>query len=599
MKDWKKLKEAVDCIFKGTEATRSQMTKYLKHFTGQIWDKNELKDHDSEATFNVMFSTVENIAPMLTDSKPIVDVVPRDPFNQKLAASYSLALKYAWDATEMQHQLLKGVLSALIMKKGVFKVYYNPQKRYGSDLCIEVVDPRDFFISPGYNDEWEAPIVGIKTKRPISWIKSRFPDAKGVTVDNSMLNSRDEGKFYRFDTKNVTSMEVEFATIYEVWMQDDDAYKDVIKEDDEGQKVKTKEKKYPYGKYVYFTDSELLAVEPVQDMHGLPPYVTLDDYVHPFDFIGMGEGDQIFGLHLELNKQLQRITNYARKHHAPNYLVDTNVMDPDIFEERAHEGNQVFAKSGPDKAVEVVQEAPLNASITNLLMLIPQIIEEVSGVTEISKGQATKRERQSASEVAMMMESSHTRTRQKVRNLERTIKRIAYLLVRNMQQYWVEERNIHWEEKGGMNHLAFASSKEYALDIMSPGQEVMDAYADNQQAMIHPDQRQEYEDYKKFAAAVSEYGYADPILFDFDITIQTDSTLPMDKQSRANLALRLWETKLIDREAALEDIQHPNREKIIQRIEKKEQEARQQRQGIRPPEGNIALLRQAQGGQNE
>ena len=65
----------------------------------------------------------------------------------------------------------------------------------------------------------------------------------------------------------------------------------------------------------------------------------------------------------------------------------------------------------------------------------------------------------------------------------------------------------------------------------------------------------------------------DPVLFDFDIVIQTNSTLPMDQQSLANLFIRLLQMKAVDAEAVLENLQIPKREEILARIDKQRQAA--------------------------
>ena len=60
----------------------------------------------------------------------------------------------------------------------------------------------------------------------------------------------------------------------------------------------------------------------------------------------------------------------------------------------------------------------------------------------------------------------------------------------------------------------------------------------------------------------------DPISFEFDIEIQSDTTLPTDKQQRANLALRLRQLQAIDILSLLNFLGVPNADEIVARLQK-------------------------------
>ena len=122
-------------------------------------------------------------------------------------------------------------------------------------------------------------------------------------------------------------------------------------------------------------------------------------------------------------------------------------------------------------------------------------------MTETTKGLAAKKERQSASELAILAEASNTRTRLKIRFLEWTIKRISYLLVRNMQQYYVEPQMIHDIRDDGVDYLEFSSQKKAMLDNMiSP--EVLAKFAGKEPGevdnLVEADEKEQYADYLAF-----------------------------------------------------------------------------------------------------
>ena len=61
-------KWVVDNIIKSTDSERKQMTKNFDRFAGKLWNPEELEKHDSRAFINYEFSTIQGIAPMLTDN---------------------------------------------------------------------------------------------------------------------------------------------------------------------------------------------------------------------------------------------------------------------------------------------------------------------------------------------------------------------------------------------------------------------------------------------------------------------------------------------------------------------------------------------------
>ena len=611
--EWKNIKEVVDAIFEDTQSERTKMTRYLKQFQGEIWDEESLRGdgladaYKSRAFINLVFSTIESIAPMLTDSRPITYLIPRWPYMEKQAQKYNKGLEYAWDSLDMQMNIYKMVLYGMIMKKGILKVFYDPEKTFGGDLCIENVDPRDFFIAPGYDDIWKAPYCGVKTPKPLSWIRANFPDAGEIEEESSTFKDENKRKAYKYGDASNTSLSARFASVYEVWMKDEETMEEVTEDfttienytDDDGEtkerevsaERQVKRKKYPNGKFIYFTAEKYLGTEPSDTTHELPPYVDFNDYVDPTSFLGMGEVDQIDGLNKELNLQLQAIMDKARRSNHPNYEADINVgLDIEHVKETFFKGDQVYSvdKSfgSTRPAIEEIEFADINKDVWQVFTMIPNIVDTMSGQTDVSKGEASKKERQSASEVAILIESSHTRTRQKVRNLEWTLKRVGYLIVKLMMQYYTEPRTIYTKDsENNINYETLGNSLAQAIETIGPSPEAMakgeGLSPEDRRKELEPNDAQDFEDMDKLLSA---FGKEDPVIFDFDIVIQTNSTLPMDKQSLANLMMRLFQMKAVDAEAVLEILQIPGREKILARIDKQRQAAMQAKRG-KPPGG--------------
>lgn len=563
MKDWEKLRSVVDKIFDKTQTERKKMNTALEQFTGKIWKDKELKEHDSRAFINYLFSTVQSIAPMLTDNPPMWTVIPMVPHLAKMGQVYNNALKYTWNILDMDKKVLLCCLDALLMKVGIFKVYYDYEK---DKIAIDVTDPRTFFLTPGYDDLEEAPYCGTKKLVPLDLIKRKFNTSK-VVPDESYFGEDGRDRF-KFGESYDFEHTVRFSWLYEVYMQGNTDLGDIVETYNEEGKTKRRNVKTPNGRWLYFTRKTFLG-EMRNDIDvGFPPFIPLYDYPVPHNFLGISEHDQIEGLNLELNLQLQAIMNYVRKYADPNIEIDINAYseDPDTIQEKWEKGGQVFSVDGSmsqrQRTIQPVQQPELNPTIFQFFGILPKIIEEMTHVTETSKGIAAKKERQSASELAILYESSHVPTRQRVRNLEWTLKKVAYHWVKLMQQYYVKPRAIHTKFEG-----------EPVVDYISNTR----SFAEG---VVGGKTQQEQKDYKKLVEAVDKE--ADPVFFPFDIAIDTNSTLPLDKQSLANMMIRLFQLGAVDRKALLETLSIPRAEEIVQRMEEAEQgEARK----AGPPQG--------------
>ena len=220
---------------------------------------------------------------------------------------------------------------------------------------------------------------------------------------------------------------------------------------------------------------------------------------------------------------------------------------------------------GDRQAIEAISVQDLSQIHEKFLQLLLALYEEVSGVTDVTKGMVGKKQRQTASEVSILVESSYTRTRQGVRSLEWSVKRELYLIVEMIQQFYSEEKDFSFRQDEQMTFGQFSNSPETLQKVVKPTQEPQENDESYQKRLA------EDEDYM----AVLEYldkEKVDRVYAPFDLEVQTNSTLPMDRQSLANLALRLFELKGIDREALLEILHFPRGKEIEERMDEKEQQ---------------------------
>jgi hypothetical protein len=564
--DFAKLKEVVDNIFNesSNRTAREEMTRFLNRYKGKWWEEGNLRPTDSRIAANLFFSTVMTIAPLITDNRPIWSIRARKPYLQNQVEAFSLALEYLWDKLEMDMRVFKWILDALIMKIGIGKVYFDPDS---DDVAFDVIDPRTFFCAPGYDDIWDSPLCGMKVSKPISWIRTKYPETgKDVKPDEKDDKVPDDAQNWQLENK--------YANVYEVWLKDDEAETYFIKEDAQGNTEEVDKKTegatektrqlYPFGRIVVFTKDSLLDDKPSPYRHGKPPYVALYDIIVPHELIGMGEGNQIEELNKSYNRNLQLVDNWTRYKCDSPVLVDTNAgMDIEQLKKEIPAGGGIFAFNGmaSQKPAMQMEIGNLDTVVFTYMSGLSKLVEEISGVTDITKGMTSKSQRQSATEISTLIESAYTRTRQRVRNFEFSTKRILYLMLDTMQQFYTEPRNFSRTVDNQNMWYTVGNSKAQAQTTMGqPGQ-----------GKDEEEDRQLTEDAVKF---MEEFGDVDEIYADYDLEIQTNSTLPMDKQSLANLFLRLLEmaggnpvTGMPMWEAALSALRIPKYKEIIAKMQ--------------------------------
>lgn len=582
---------------------RENMDRWLDQYKAELWKKELVKDTDSKVQKNYIFSNIAAVAPLLTDNKPIWNVLARDPRFQRLANVYGKASECLWDNLHMDEVTADVVTDSLLWPIGLTKTYWDPEE---GDVKIDVVDPRTFFIAPGYDDLWKAPWCGTVTELPISWIALNYPD-KLDDVRPETLSDGDSAFGIDWSRKYSIEKETSTCVVYEIWMRDSEIIDYIIEEEnEEGEKVETKKKKakYPNGRLIIMTKDVVLKDDESPFEHGHPPYVAYYDYKVPHSFWGMGEPQQIEYLHIEYNKQLRVAMKHSRLAQDPNYSCDTNAgVNMTALRDRFGDGGQMFPYNGgagnyePVRKIDVGQ---LDRVVPLLIEILKEAIDETGGVNQLTRGMAAKKERQSASEVSIMIESSYTRIRLKVRNLEASTKRNLSLVVSLMQQNYIEPKYFSYreatEEGDVRNFMLLSNSPQYFEQLSTPERATFEHRGKPRQEDEKSYQARLNEDteYQEAMELVRKLGKdTNKIDFKFDITVETNSTLPQDKQTLVNTLLRLAEIQvspnsIVDDEAVIgpSGLNIPNHQQILARKRKEKERILQMKSGGRPqPQG--------------
>ena len=562
------------------------MSKYLDYYRNNYWNEDNeefsLEDgQESGISVNLLFSTISTIAPLLTDNRPVWFARAREEWGQMYADRLKAIVDILWTDLDMDLAVLKACTDALIMRFGMFKIWFDPEGRDGDgEIKVEVVDPRTFVMAPGFQDVWDAPWCGTVTSRPLSWIWQHYPEKKNDIVPDTILEND-------LDADGNMRAQLDFevcdrdVTVYEIWISDGEVMTEILKNEETGEKTEIKKPKYPHGRYMIMTEGKkgkvvVLDDRPYPYHHGKPPFVPLYDYIDPHNFEGICEADQLEGLILETNYLLRKISRHVREWSAPNFAAEEGCgITTEQWKKKAPRGNNLFLVKSGKAPPAAMPTAKLDSMAIDLFSSIFGLIEEVSGVSEISKGRVTKKERQSASEIQSLIETSHTRTRQRVRNLEWSLKRLFKLCIELMMQYYIEPEPRTYSKRAddGFEWYDISANKNFVADMITQYYDNAIRIMQEENPELVPKLQQE----KTFALQDFQARFLDTtsVYIPIEPEIQTNSSLPMDKQALANLGLRLFELQGIDREALFDFLRLPNGEETAKRMGKKEEAAQQ------------------------
>lgn len=575
-----KLKSQINDIYDSDEYSkrRRDWRRWLKEYEGEWWDES-VDPIKSKVFVNLLFSTVETNAPLVTDQKPMWTVLSRHPWQQMIAEELTMLSRSLWDSLGLDRKTYEAVKDSLLFGTGLYKIYYDVD---AEDIRVDVIDPSTFVVAPGYSDIWDAPWCGQKVRMPMNWVKLNYPDkAEKVNADegdedDDALRPRDE-----------TELESEFVTVYEIWMKDPTIEEYIADSQEEGVEPEKKYKpKYPNGRIIIFTDDDvILEDKPSPYNHGHPPYVAVHAYTVPHQFWGMSDAKQIEQLNREMNVRIQQLVQHADKWTGRTLVTSADAGIPvNKLKEALRNKDDDVIVAKQDFTKEMIYEVPipdLNTSALRIIDLFPQFIEEMTGVTDMTKGTAAKKQRQSASEISVLIESSYTRTRQRVRNHEQSLKRLLTLIIELAQQFYDEPRQYSWKEDNGVQFASFSNNKVDALRRAQPPA----VAAGVPEEEMDPEEHQQLADYRRL---MEQFVDAEQIYIDFELQIDTNSTLPLDKQSLANLTMNLAKMKILPREAILEVLRFPNKDRYIRMIEEEKKQEAAAKQGGGPSPGGGA-----------
>lgn len=537
-------------------------------FRGKQWPTERPPYRHSEV-INMIFQNIQSMIPILTDSRPKIEFLPSTPDDQFVTKILNNITRDDWEKNSWLTVTTEALYDGHFYGVAYTETGYDPELKNGlGNATYKTVDPLFCYPDPESTDvNVNSEHFIVTEPMTLNKIKKKWPtNGKFVRADIDDFISdekADYGKIkYKSPTDNVvayegTSMQrgggSDKALVVTVWLKDDEIITEQSDEKNEKGEMVQKEirkLKYPKGRKVVYANNILLQDGPNPYDDGEFPYERYSNYILPREFFGMSEISQLKSPQRIFNKMVSFALDVLTLMGNPIWIMDGNAgIDPsNIFNSPG-----LILQKNPGSEVRRETGVQLQPYVLQLIDRMKTWFDDISGSNDVSRG-ATPASINTGIAIQTLQDAAFTRLRQKSRNLDAMLQKMGQHYLSRILQFYKAPRVIRLtNENDAVNYFKIsveegeANGKRYKDMIVVP---------------YNKDKEGEQLRYN--------------LLRDFDVRVQTGSSLPFARAEKEAKLLQYYDRGIIDREEVLKNAEIPNWEAIHQRITEKEEAAAQQ-----------------------
>lgn len=563
----------------------------IKWYKGQQFPVNRPKDKATIVN-NILFSTIQRELPFMTDSIPRIFIQPEEPSDEVAAKIFERIIQKGWNDRYMPIKVAETTLHTKQLGTGFYHVFWNPELAQGlGDFDCEVVDPLEMFPFP-YTRELDT-TEGIiwARKRSLRWVRMNYEKGQDVKADKTPDNfipdrakdtnsgtdqtirqitdaqkdsdPSDLTTYYLPSTGSRIDSESLNQVLVITCIIKDDAMEEIEMEADEAEgkerkKNKKEVAKYPNGRVITIAGNVVLQDEPFQ-FENYPGFIEQLNYINPGEFWGESDITPIKSVQKAINRLLSTtIDAVNRGVYTTKFIDSKSGIDVDTYMTTM---DAVYETQVPNPVYEVNNQflPPQVFAFNNELV---RISGSVSGSGELSL--PANSQLPSGRALQEFQETQQTRLRQKIRNLEIAIQKIAKAWIEMILKNYTEARIMRLNNAdSGAEEFIFVFREENPEIAQEIKQQMSQMEVEGTQQM-DPNTGQPVpgSGQKKYQHVLN---MAD-IKAGFDINVATNSTVSLSRLATLDRAIPLFDRGTIDQRALLEAADYPNMEGIMKRM---------------------------------
>ena len=563
---WKKVRDT---------ASRNWIS-YYKLFRGNQWSGKRPSWKNSEI-INLIWQTIQSQVPLQTDARPKFTFLANEPQDVPFAELMDKICDCEWDKYNWMMTVQEVILDGYVTGSGISSMNYDQSLMYGMGAPVYVSEePLYCYPDPECNDINDDKSEGFFKVYPFPTdrLKQKYPKRAHLIKSDVQFDRIKKDKYELQKSaitenlsQTMTMPEESFGTdtpddysipktmVFECYLKPKDV--EEFAEDKDDDKIYTVKKKYPNGRYVCIANGMILHDGDLPYEDGLIPFSKYVNYVDPRQFWGISEVEQLASPQIILNKILSYTIDVLLYTSNPIWLVSN---DADVDTDNLNNIPGTVVEHSPGASVRRENGPPLNPGFMQVLDRVIGWFNDVAGQSDFSQGKAEGGVT-AASAIEQLITASRTRIRQRMRNLD------CYLKTAGRQ----------WLNRVLENYTA---PRVYRMTNLDGSPYFLKFHVDNvedengnirKQATVHKyDEKGETEVQQLILNG------------ELDLKVNAGSDLPFEAADKEQKALALYDRQIIDAEEVLNQLQYPNREKILMRLQARQaqQQAQQAPQGV-------------------
>lgn len=556
----------------------------IKFVKGQQWASNRPKDKSS-IFFNLAWALIQKELPFMTDRKPKIYIEPEEPSDKKISEILERVIEKKWVERNMEIRLPEGSLNAKEVGTGFYRPFWNKDLENGrGDVDCEVILPENVFPFAYTTDLDTTEGIIIAKHESLGYIRRRFPDkgweikegsytdtdipdrakdtngSSGETTYNQVTDLIDAsvgatGEETTSYLKGTNSKEGDFNRCVLIEMVVRDYDQQEYEAEDETKK-KTKKKRYSTRmRYIAYAGGVILEDRTYDDVAFV---IDQRNYINPGEFWGMSDVQQIKEANKELNKLNAMVLDAIRRGVYSTTFVDKKLgLDTDNF---VVTSDAVYDVNGvPGQGIYQYQSQSPGAGVFAYLQNLPAAIEKIFGSSSYSPPPGG--DLPSGRAFDAMKEITQITLRQKIRNMENSIRRIG--------QAWVDLILKNYEASRVMRLVNPQTGKtEYCFIYREPNPEL----AKQIEAQVMAPDPETGEPLYQHSINLAQVNGR------LDLKVATGSTLASSRLSSFEQSMVLYQGGIIDQQAVLESADYPEKDIVMARMKKQQAQAQQMQQ---------------------
>lgn len=546
----------------------------VKYIEGKQWKEKRPTYRHSEV-LNLTHAAVQTIIPILTDNRPNIETLPQEPSDFEFSEIMTQILRSKWDRRQFSQIVAEGIVDMAGYGTVVSKQEWDADLNFGlGDYEFETVDPLYCYPDPNARDVNDKRSQRFQTAVPtnVDEVKRKYPkwahlikpnvgelplgkQARVEVEDDYRVRSVSDYDLLIQSDKPSDGDEMDQVLLVTTYCKSEEIEEFEIKEKDEKGIEQTKfqtKKKYPNGRKIVHANGVLLEDGHNPYIDGKFPFARCQDHIRAREFWGMGEVEQLRGPQDMINKIMSYVMDVLILMGNPIWVVDTaagvdtdNIVNAPGLVIEKNEGTEVRRESG-------VQLQPFILQTFDRLV---EVFDKISGINDVSQG-AQPSSNSSGIAIERLQEAAQTKLRLKSRNIEAWLTEVGQQHIARILQYYTIPRIVRLT--GDDNAGRFF---KVAID------ETIDEKGEAHQVMTTQEFTRDDQTGQSIPGDVNQID----IKGNLDAIITTGTTLPFAKAQREFQARNLLELGIYDEEDYLADIQHPRKDKVLQKLNERKQ----------------------------